>query len=792
MSHQKCQLLMVTKPLSAFPTLFRQAVSPLLSTPPGTKMNISDGGFVACIPMPGGGKFSPHRLAAHRTNCGCHAHIRAQKILASKDSNEGTKTQPVVIDSDDELEIVMDVPANASTQTKDVPRAIKKEPRQTTVASSQTLNAKQNTATHLSPKQRAKMSADHSKTNPVEAPEKTADDIMSPETVGLSLANIVSRMSKGMLSTRQTDSGSSSESTTSESMPLSPSPSIPAVDTSLFSNPDKLVQMLKEIKRVRPFKRLRVTGRNLFQAAKTGNLEKVIALLVEGCQANNQVESEKGRTALHAAAAGGYLDILKVLRMVGGDVDVLDYDMRTPMFNAVEEHQIQAFEYLSKAGASLRAKDQGGMTLLHVAARRGHTDLISLLLNTGAFDINQKDDGGWTAIMWAAEDKHMATTKLLIDRGGSVHLRDLELNIPLHWAAYAGSEDISLLLLDAHSDVNAINKHGETPLHIATREDNFACVQLFMDRGARIDIANRNAMTPPEVALEGTKSQKLLEVNKMLRLCQPKARYRLLSCDISRGQENVAIPCVNEVDNEPCPDFHFVKESCEVGGSSIQWNIDTIESCSCEGDCRSGLMCQCANHSAHGKIWYTQDGLLSNEIHKLDRPLIFECNRLCKCWSYCRNRVVQKGVQYPLQLFKTKRKGWGVRALCPIPQGVFLCEYTGELISDTEADLRNDDTFLFDLDCKESDQELFCIDALRFGNISRFINHSCEPNCIPTRVFVNHQDIRFPRIAFFSSKDIEIYQEICFDYGDRFWEVKKDEFYCQCGTDSCNYRAPSV
>jgi len=44
--------------------------------------------------------------------------------------------------------------------------------------------------------------------------------------------------------------------------------------------------------------------------------------------------------------------------------------------------------------------------------------------------------------------------------------------------------------------------------------------------------------------------------------------------------------------------------------------------------------------------------------------------------------------------------GWGVRSLAEIPKGSFVCEYTGELISDTEADARADDSYLFDLDCK--------------------------------------------------------------------------------------------
>ena len=78
------------------------------------------------------------------------------------------------------------------------------------------------------------------------------------------------------------------------------------------------------------------------------------------------------------------------------------------------------------------------------------------------------------------------------------------------------------------------------------------------------------------------------------------------------------------------------------------------------------------------------------------------------------------------------------------------------------------------------DSETYCIDAARYGNVSRFINHLCEPNVIPVKVrqccnlsfplhfsnnfflqvFVDHQDLRFPRICFFASKDIKAFDEL--------------------------------
>lgn len=56
--------------------------------------------------------------------------------------------------------------------------------------------------------------------------------------------------------------------------------------------------------------------------------------------------------------------------------------------------------------------------------------------------------------------------------------------------------------------------------------------------------------------------------------------------------------------------------------------------------------------------------------------------------------------------------------------------------------------------------DVHCIDARLFGNIGRFINHLCEPNLLAVRVFTMHQDLRFPRIAFFSSRPIKAGDQI--------------------------------
>uniref|UniRef100_A0A3B3ZH64 Uncharacterized protein n=1 Tax=Periophthalmus magnuspinnatus TaxID=409849 RepID=A0A3B3ZH64_9GOBI len=261
---------------------------------------------------------------------------------------------------------------------------------------------------------------------------------------------------------------------------------------------------------------------------------------------------------------------------------------------------------------------------------------------------------------------------------------------------------------------------------------------------------------------------------------------RVLSRDISRGYESAPISCVNGVDSEPCPDnFKYIPESCITSPLNIDKDITHLQHCTCTDDC-SSVSCMCGQLSL--RCWYDNEGRLPLDFCQREPQVLYECNHACSCWRTCRNRVVQNGLRVRLQVYRTQKIGWGVKAMQDIPQGTFVCEYVGEIITDTEADKREDDSFLFTLGNKVG--EAHCIDSRLFGNIGRFLNHLCEPNLLAVKVFTMHQDLRFPRIAFFSSRPIRAGDQIGFDYGDHYWKIKSKYFSCQCGSPKC--RHPSL
>ncbi|XP_071560297.1 histone-lysine N-methyltransferase EHMT2 [Temnothorax nylanderi] len=539
----------------------------------------------------------------------------------------------------------------------------------------------------------------------------------------------------------------------------------------------------------------RYTIMSLYTSVKNGDLEKLVNVLACGYNANHTFRDYAHRTGLHIAADKGHLSCVHVLVQAGAQVDVMDRNQLTPLMLAASNGNAAVVKYLVRIGADVTLKGEDGMTALHMAAKSGHLEVCKIILTECKVPrtlVDSVDDGGWTSLIWACEFCHTNVARYLLDKKCDPLIRDAEQNIALHWSAFSGSSDITEMLLNEGCDVNAVNVHGDTPLHIAARQDQYAVSVLLLARGAKIGEVNAAGETAVNCcALDGDTMAALrlnAKVNELSEHMWEKT-VKILTNDISRGKETNPIQCVNGYDSEDKPtDFLYVTENCFTSNINVDRTITSLQSCRCEDNC-STEKCLCGNISL--RCWYDEEGKLVPEFNYADPPMLFECNPACDCNRItCNNRVVQHGLTQRFQLFRTKGKGWGLRTLRHIPKGTYVCEYVGEIISDSEADHREDDSYLFDLDNR--DGETYCIDARRYGNIARFINHSCAPNLLPVRVFVEHQDLHFPRIAFFANRDIEADEELGFDYGEKFWIIKCKSFTCTCGAENCRYSEKTI
>jgi len=190
------------------------------------------------------------------------------------------------------------------------------------------------------------------------------------------------------------------------------------------------------------------------------------------------------------------------------------------------------------------------------------------------------------------------------------------------------------------------------------------------------------------------------------------------------------------------------------------------------------------------------------------------------------NRVLQKGRTVQITVTKTQGKGWGVFAVKPIPGGTFIGIYAGELLRDDEADARGlvydryGRTYLFNIDfgylnkireankttrvspCTTDDEDrdstevLYAVDAFHAGNHTRFLNHSCDPNCALSPVYVNEPDPEKPFLAIFTSRDVVAGEELTFSY---YGEIDDEDVMteseensddavrvkCLCGAKKC-------
>ncbi|KAM0940024.1 putative [histone H3]-lysine(4) N-trimethyltransferase chromatin remodeling SET family [Dioscorea sansibarensis] len=212
----------------------------------------------------------------------------------------------------------------------------------------------------------------------------------------------------------------------------------------------------------------------------------------------------------------------------------------------------------------------------------------------------------------------------------------------------------------------------------------------------------------------------------------------------------------------PSASFKLIKSNLFLHRNRRTQNIDEVMVCHCKPPSNGGLGCgeECLN-----------------------RILNIECVRgTCPCGDLCSNQQFQKRKYTQFEWFPCGKKGYGLKLLEGVSQGQFLIEYVGEVLDlatyeqrQKEYASRGQKHFYFmTLNGGE------VIDACAKGNLGRFINHSCEPNCRTEKWMVNGEVC----IGLFAVRDIKEGEEVTFDYNyvRVFGAAAKK---CVCGSSEC-------
>ncbi|KAI4543292.1 hypothetical protein MG293_006086 [Ovis ammon polii] len=134
-------------------------------------------------------------------------------------------------------------------------------------------------------------------------------------------------------------------------------------------------------------------------------------------------------------------------------------------------------------------------TPLHVAASRGHVEILRLLLRRRARP--NSAPGGRTALHEACAAGHAACVHVLLVAGADPNIPDQDGRRPLHLCGGAGSLECADLLLRFGAKVDGRSEEEEeTPLHVAARLGHVELADLLLRRGACPDARDAEGWTP--------------------------------------------------------------------------------------------------------------------------------------------------------------------------------------------------------------------------------------------------------------------------------------------------------
>lgn len=228
----------------------------------------------------------------------------------------------------------------------------------------------------------------------------------------------------------------------------------------------------------------------LHTATAAKRIDAVNFLLKEGADVH---KDRSGNTALHVAAANGFLPVTKILRAAKADIFSRNLNGETPLDVSVRYGHVEMVRYLLDESLASNLNPLFSSSLLETAIKNEHREIVRLVLDTLAK--SNRETSAWRksqAVFAAASGGKKDILNLLTSNGFNLD-EENELNeTPLQTAASMGDVHAVRLLLDAGAEINLATARG-TALCYAASAGDAEIVSYLLTKGASVDLNTMRA-----------------------------------------------------------------------------------------------------------------------------------------------------------------------------------------------------------------------------------------------------------------------------------------------------------
>ncbi|XP_025032957.1 protein phosphatase 1 regulatory subunit 12A isoform X2 [Python bivittatus] len=268
----------------------------------------------------------------------------------------------------------------------------------------------------------------------------------------------------------------------------------------------------------------------LHQACIDDNID-MVKFLVENGANINQPDNE-GWIPLHAAASCGYLDIAEYLISQGAHVGAVNSEGNTPLDIAEEEAMEELLQNeVNRQGVDIEAARKEEERIMLRDARQW--------LNSGHINDVRHAKSGGTALHVAAAKGYTEVLKLLIQAGYDVNIKDYDGWTPLHAAAHWGKEEACRILVENLCDMETVNKVGQTAFDVAD-EDILGYLEELQKKQNMLHSEKKEKKSPlieSTANMDNNQSQKSFKNKETLIIEQDKNPSNIESLEQEKGDE---------------------------------------------------------------------------------------------------------------------------------------------------------------------------------------------------------------------------------------------------------------